>query len=180
MTPEESFNNLVKTMNSKGIDAKQLKALVGMNSKKLVDFNPAFIGRIDSIYKSLEKKPLSTSQIKDIKTALSILYLRHLQQMEWEQKDNYISYDRLELGAEDYSERNLIELCINYLQQYKGQDMSDYRDEISELLEELKRTQPTIDELKEVAKKQGFQKVLVESPDRLTTVSYDLSKLFHR
>ena len=170
MTPEESFNNLVKTMNSKGIDAKQLKALIGMNKKQLVDFNPAFIGRVDSIYKSLEKQPLSTSQIKEIKTALSILYLRHLQQEKWEDDKNYISFDRLELGAEDYSERNIVELCINYLEQYKNLNVNDYRDEITQLLDELKRTQPSIDDLKQVAKKEGFQKVLVESPDRLTTV----------
>lgn len=170
MSPEESFENLVSAMHRMQVPLGELRGILGKNAGQLSGFNKAWIGKAGQIYASLEKEPLSSKQVKEIKRALSVLHLRHLQQKDWEEKDNYISYDRLELGAEDYSERNIPMLLIDYFKRYHDVDYSGYRDEINSLYSELKATNPSIEELKSVAESDGFMKVFVESPDRLTTV----------
>ena len=170
MSPERSFQNLVKAMFNKGVEAKELQAALGRNSKQLIDFDKSMIGQVNTLYQSLEKKPLLPQQISEIKTILSVLYLRNLQQTEWESKGDYVSYERLNLGAEDYSQSNIPQLLVSYFREYQNEDYIEYMDEIKVYLKELIATNPTIQELKIGIRDMGFQEVLVESPGRLTTV----------
>ena len=170
MTPQESFENLVNSFFNRGIPAKDLQASLGRNSRELLDFDKSMIGQVNSLYQALEKKPLTPEQITEIKTILSVLYLRNLQQKEWEENDNYVSYDRLELGAEDYSQSNIPQLLIAYFIDYKDTDYTDYLDEIKQMLSELVNTNPTTEELKIGIREMGFKETHIESPGRLTNV----------
>jgi hypothetical protein len=87
MTPQESFENLVTSFFNRGIPAKDLQASLGRNSRELLDFDKSMIGQVNSLYQALEKKPLTPEQVTEIKTILSVLYLRNLQQKEWEEND---------------------------------------------------------------------------------------------
>ena len=171
MSPEESFQNLVKTAHKMDIPLDEFRKLLGMNSKKLIDFDKSWIGKSASMYKALEKQPLDSNLLEDIKIILSVLYLRHLQQMVWEEEDNYISFDRLELNSEDYSTPNdLIRLCIKYFQEYGGVDLRDYQSDINNLLNQIIDSKPSINYLMGIAQQNGFPTVFVESPDRLLNV----------
>ena len=170
MIPQEAFEELIMRLHGMSVDLKEVQMILGMNSSKMIDFNKGWIGQVPSIYQGFDKKPLSKSQITSIKKILSILQLRNLQQNEWTTKDNYISFKRLELSAEDYSQSNIPTLLISYFEQYGGEDFKEYISEIKTLYAELLQSKPTIKELREVAIKEGFQEVYVESPGRLTNV----------
>ena len=138
MVPEESFENMIKTAHKMGIELNEIRKLLGMNSKKMQDFNKAWIGQVAQIYQSLEKQPLDDELINEISMILSVLYLRHLQQKDWQKDENYISFERLELGAEDYSSPNdLVRLCVRYFQEYQNEDLTDYQPEIQSILDSL-------------------------------------------
>ena len=169
MSPQEAFEVLVKRMHSMKVTAGELQGILGRKSSKMVDFNKEWIGQVGSIYQSLEKKPLTSKQTSEIKKIISIIYLRHLQQEGWENDDDYISYDRLELSAEDYSAKNLKLLVIEYFIKNTNEDYTNYDKDIQKLIDEFRDTNPTIDELKEFAKLEGFKETFIESPDRLTT-----------
>ena len=170
MTPEQSFENLVTTFFNRGIPAKELQASLGRNSRELLDFDKSMIGQVNALYQGLEKEPLTPQQITELKTILSVLYLRNLQQKKWEEEDNYVSYDRLELGAEDYSQSNIPQLLIAYFIDYKDTDYTEYLDEIKQMLSDLVNTNPTIEELKIGIREVGFKATHIESPGRLTNV----------
>ena len=171
MVPEESFENMIKTAHKMDLTLEELRRILGMNSKKMQDFNKAWIGKVAKIYQSLEKQPLDGELINEISMILSVLYLRHLQQKDWQKDENYISFERLELSAEDYSSPNdLVRLCIKYFQEYQNEDLTDYLPEIQSILDSLIKSKPTMEFLENIAKENGFMAVLVESPDRLMNV----------
>tara|TARA_R110002020_G_scaffold30335_1_gene95625 strand:- start:795 stop:2621 length:1827 start_codon:yes stop_codon:yes gene_type:complete len=170
MNPQEAFEGLIMRLHSMGVDLKEVQMILGMNSSKMVDFNKGWIGQVPSLYQGLDKEPLSNSQITSIKKILSILHLRNLQQIEWTKENNYISFKRLELSAEDYNQSNIPTLLITYFEKYMGEDYKEYVSEIETLYAELLQSKPTIEELRDVARKEGFQEVYVESPGRLTNV----------
>ena len=170
MYPQEAFEDLVKRMYSMKVSVGELQGILGRSSSKMVDFDKGWIGQVKTIYQSLEKKPLTGQQINSIKKILSILYLRNLQQKEWSKEGNYISFNRLELNAEDYSNSNIPTLLIQYFEENLNMDYKGYFDEISTYLQQLISTNPSIEELKTVAKNEGFMEVYVESPGKLTNV----------
>ena len=170
MPPQEAFEVLVKRMHSMKVTAGELQGMLGRKSSDMVDFNKGWIGQVGSIYQSLEKKPLTGQQINSIKKILSILYLRNLQQKEWGNGGNYISFNRLELSAEDYSNSSIPTLLIQYFEENLNIDYRGYFDEISTYLQQLISTNPSLEELKTVAKKEGFMEVYIESPGKLTNV----------
>lgn len=173
LNPQNAFEDLVKRMHTMEVSAGELQGILGKNSSKMVDFNKGWIGQVRSIYQSLEKTPLTIPQITAIKKIISILYLRSLQQKQWDREDNYISFERLELSAEDYSQSNIPLLLIEYFEEYRDEDYKGYLPEIKKYLEEMISTKPTIEELKEVAIEEGFLPVFVESPGRLTNTPQD-------
>lgn len=170
MSPQEAFEELVKRLYSMKVPLKEVQSILGRNANQMDDFNKAFIGQVSTIYQSLEKKPLDKSQIKNIKKIVSILYLRHLQQKKYEEEDNYVSFERLQLSAEDYNVSNLHILTISYFDEYTNEDFSQYSDEIKKIVQEMINTKPTMQELEDLAVKEGFLKQYVESPGRLTNV----------
>ena len=170
MYPQEAFEDLVKRMYSMKVSVGELQGILGRSSSKMVDFDKGWIGQVKTIYQSLEKKPLTGQQINSIKKILSILYLRNLQQKEWSKEGNYISFNRLELNAEDYSNSNIPTLLIQYFEENLNIDYRGYFDEISTYLQQLISTNPSLEELKTVAKKEGFMEVYIESPGKLTNV----------
>lgn len=171
MVPEESFENMVKTAHKMGIELDEIRKILGMNSKKMQDFNKAWIGKVAIIYQSLEKQPLNDELINEISMILSVLYLRHLQQKDWKIDEDYISFERLELSAEDYSSPNyLVRLCIKYFQEYQNEDLTDYQPEIHSILDSLIKSKPSVEFLESIAEENGFMAVFVESPDRLMDI----------
>ena len=170
MNPQEAFEGLIIRLHKMGVELKEIQRILGMNSSKMVNFNKGWIGQVPSLYQGLNKEPLNNSQISSIKKILSILHLRNLQQNEWTNENNYISFKRLELSAEDYTQSNIPTLLIDYFEQYRDEDLREYVSEIEQLYGELKNSKPTIAELRDVARMEGFQEVYVESPGRLTNV----------
>jgi hypothetical protein len=133
MNPQEAFEGLIIRLHKMGVELKEIQRILGMNSSKMVNFNKGWIGQVPSLYQGLNKEPLNNSQISSIKKILSILHLRNLQQNEWTNENNYISFKRLELSAEDYTQSNIPTLLIDYFEQYRDEDLREYVSEIEQL-----------------------------------------------
>ena len=188
--PETAFEDSVISLLREGKSPQEIQQFFGMNSGKFQNFNKGLIGEIAKWANELHKPPLrevleqGNSSLNKLKEILTIYYLRHLQQEEYREKGDYISYDRIKSGfdAEDYGYYNLQNLIIHHFLEYENIDLREetppfhnYRKEIDGILynvierwdERSLDESQTIEKLKAYARRKGYLETFIESPDRL-------------
>lgn len=179
-----AFEDTVKELISQeGWDVSQVLGMFGRNFKSFKGYNAKFNADVKRWIQELHKPPLrevleqGNSSINKLEEILTIYYLRHLQQEEWEEDDNYISYDRIKsvFDAEDYNFYYLPNLTISHFLNYENIDLREYSKEIDTTLYNVIEgwdklnlgDSQKIEKLKSYAQEKGYLKTFIESPDRL-------------
>ena len=180
----EAFQDTVKDLIiEEGWEVSQVLRIFGQNSQQFKGYNPSFNKDVKNWFQDQMKPHLAevleqgNSSINKLQEILTIYYLRHLQQEEWEEQNNYISYDRIksEFGAEDYNYDRLPILTINHYLNYEHIDLADYRKEIGAIRDQVINNwnkenlsdSLLIERLQEYAKNREYLETFIESPDRL-------------
>ena len=98
----EAFQDTMKELIiEEGWDVSQVLGLFGSNSQEFKGYNPSFNQDVKNWIQESQKSSLEevleqgNSSINKLEEILTIYYLRHLQELEWEDEGNYISYDRI-------------------------------------------------------------------------------------
>ncbi len=193
-----AYEHTIKSLiTNQKYELRDIKTLFGENAKSLVKlgFNPAYISMADEWARELQKVSLGVflerrnSSLNKLEEILTIYYLRHLQELEWEDEGNYISYDRIKnvFDAEDYRYDNLGILTMRHFMDYEDIDLTDYilpkGKEIDDFLLTIIESYSDLDvsqrirKLQEYAKDKGYLETFIESPDRLREMPqhYDVS-----
>tara|TARA_R110002020_G_scaffold475894_1_gene713877 strand:+ start:52245 stop:54218 length:1974 start_codon:yes stop_codon:yes gene_type:complete len=180
--PTRAYEETVKELlGHRGYSVKEILTLFGKNPHKFPQFDPSLNRHVNEWAKELYRVPLHTflerrnSSVNKLQEILTIYYLRHLQELEWEQQDDYISYDRVFLDAENYDYNNLAVLTTNHFLNYENINLKDYQKEIEDILYNIEKhyseqnlsPRALVEELKEYAHSQGYLRTFIESPDRL-------------
>ena len=180
--PTRAYEETVKELlGNRGYSVKEILKLFGKNHQHFPQFDPSMNRHVNEWARELYRVPLHTflerrnSSVNKLQEILTIYYLRHLQELEWEQQDDYISYDRVFLDAENYDYNNLAVLTTNHFLNYENINLKDYQKDIEDILYNIEKhyseqnlsPRALVEELKEYAHTQGYLRTFIESPDRL-------------
>ena len=180
--PVRAYEETVKFLiSNQGYSIKDIMGVFGKNARKFPSFDPSFNRYVSGWAKELHKIPLNVflreggSSLTKLEEVLTVYYLRHLQELEWEGQDDYISYDRVFLDAEDYNYGNINLLTLTHFLNYEGINLKDYQKDMDEILYNIERyyseqnlsPRILVDELKEYAHEHGYLRTFIESPNRL-------------